>query len=237
MTRQGADSGANALDILARMPRINAWIYSRFAAHVRGRVLEVGSGIGNVSAHLVKDSESVLLTDVEPGYLRALERRFADQRGAEVARYDLEREPPAIVKRTPFDAVLAVNVIEHLADDARAVRTLARLLAPNGNLLICVPAMPFAYGALDEALGHYRRYTRRSLERLLRLAGLEPGPVRYMNLPGLVGWLLHGRVLGRRSLPRRQVAAFEKVVPLVAAIDRVPWPLGLSVYACARKPR
>lgn len=233
---RASETGGRTLEIFADTPRINAWMYSKFAPHVHGHVLEVGSGIGNLSRHLVRDAESAVLTDMESHYLASLERSFADGDRVRVARFDLDAEPPAQVRRKPYDAILAVNVIEHIRDDRAAVRNLARMLAPGGRLLAYVPAMPFAYGSLDEALGHYRRYTRKSFAELLRGAGLETGPIRYMNFPGLFGWVMQGRLLHRRVLPAGQVATFERIVPLVAALDRLPWPLGLGVYACARKP-
>ena len=132
--------------------------------------------------------------------------------------------------------IVAVNVVEHIADDRALVARLAKLLKPGGKLLIYVPACPFAYGSLDRALGHYRRYTRASLTKLLADAGLHLDAPRFMNLFGLLGWTVNGRILRRERLSAVQLAIFESLMPLFSLEDRVRLPIGLGVYVAAEKP-
>ena len=51
------------------------------------------------------------------------------------------------------------NVLEHIEDDAAAVRRFRSVLPEGGRLVILVPALPALYGSIDEAIGHFRRYT------------------------------------------------------------------------------
>jgi len=233
---QASLSGGRTLEVFADTPRINRWIYSKLAAHVRGDVLEIGSGIGNLSGHIVRDAARVVLTDREPHYLQALMSRFAGDDRVTVARYDLDRDPPPEIARRRFDAIVAVNVVEHIADDRALVTRLAAMLKPGGKLLIYVPACPFAYGSLDRALGHHRRYTRATLTALLAGAGLHLDPPRFMNFFGLLGWAVNNRVLRRKRLSPVQLGLFESLMPLFVLEDRVRLPLGLGVYAAAEKP-
>jgi SAM-dependent methyltransferase len=69
-------------------------------------------------------------------------------------------------------AVLALDIVEHIDDDRRALSEIARVLRPDGVAVITVPAFPFLWSAHDEALHHKRRYTRSTLERALADAGL-----------------------------------------------------------------
>jgi 2-polyprenyl-3-methyl-5-hydroxy-6-metoxy-1,4-benzoquinol methylase len=62
-----------------------------------------------------------------------------------------------------FDAVLYVDVLEHIADDLSELRRAAVHLRPGGVLVILVPAHPRLYSAFDAAIGHYRRYTKSML--------------------------------------------------------------------------
>jgi len=227
--------GVQTLEVFSHTPRLNRWLFSKLAPHVRGDVLEIGSGIGNLSGLVADAAASAVLTDVEPRYLDALRRTFAARPRVSVVPYDLEAAPPAEIAGRAFDTIVAVNVIEHVKDDAALVRRLAALLRPGGKLVVCVPACPFAYGSLDRALGHHRRYTRRSLRALLEGAGLRPAPPAYMNGLGLVGWTVHGRLLRRRQLSPRQVQLFERLVPLLALEDRVRLPLGLGLHTAAVK--
>ena len=233
---QTSTTGGRTLEVFADTPRINRWIYSKLAADVHGDVLEIGSGIGNLSAHIVASATAVVLSDMEPHCLKALSTRFANDAHVSVARYNLDGEPPPEIARRRFDAIVAVNVIEHVEDDSALVARLAALLKPGGKLLIYVPACPFAYGTLDRALGHYRRYTRASLTKLLADAGLHLDPPRFMNLVGLLGWTVNGRILRRTRLSPVQLALFERLMPLFTLEDRFRLPIGLGVYVAAEKP-
>jgi SAM-dependent methyltransferase len=135
------------------------------------------------------------------------------------------------------DAVVAVNVMEHVEDDAGFLRAAARVLAPGGRVCLFVPALPALYGSLDRAFEHHRRYTRRGLDARFREAGLEPVSIRYMNLPGMVAWWLWAKVLRRQTITARDAKTYDRwVVPLVRAVeDRVPMPVGSGLLAVARK--
>jgi SAM-dependent methyltransferase len=232
---RAAETGGRTLEALAETPRLNAWIYSKIAGGVRGDVLEIGSGIGNLSRLIRPMAARLVVTDAEPRYLDALRRLFAGEGGVEVAAYDLEGPAPDAVAARRYDAIVAVNVIEHIADDRALVARLAALLRPGGELLVYVPACPIAFNSLDVGLGHQRRYTPAALTELLRSAGLDPGHPRYLNLLGLAGWLVNGHLLGRTALPRRAVGLFERLLPLVRLEDRVTLPVGLGLHTRAVK--
>jgi SAM-dependent methyltransferase len=228
--------GGRTLEVLAQTERLNEWLYSKLAGAVRGDVLEVGSGIGNLSRLILRSADTAVLTDVEPRYLDMLRASYAANPKVTVTAYDLEAPPPPEIAARRFDAIVAVNVIEHLEDDVGVVQRLGALLKPGGRLLVYVPACPFAYGTMDAALGHFRRYTPESLGTLLRRAGLSAEKPRYFNLLGLLGWLLNGWALRREHLPAAQMALFDSLVPLVRLEDRFRLPVGLAVYTHAVKP-
>jgi SAM-dependent methyltransferase len=173
---------------------------------------------------------------MEPHYLRDLRATYAADPRVVVARFDLDHAPPEEIAARRFDAIVAVNVIEHIRDDVALVNRLAALLKPGGKLLVYVPACPFAYGALDVALGHFRRYTPATLSALVQTAGLVPDPPRYINFFGLLGWWWNGSALRKRHISPSQVAMFERLVPLVRIEDRLRLPIGLGVYTHAVKP-
>ena len=237
--------GVSTLHGFARAPRINGWIYGKLRAGVRGAVLEIGCGIGNLSrlilADVVRSGEAsrAVFTDADPDALAVLRAELGDAaRLALITAWDLRDPPPPAIAARRFDAIVAVNVVEHLSDDLAAVRALAALLSPGGALLLYVPACPLAFGTLDQALGHHRRYTRASLQRLLAGAGLAAGRPRYMNRLGLLGWLWQAKLLGRRALAPGLIAAFERGVPLARLLDALtaPLPIGLGLVACAYRP-
>ena len=228
-------TGGRTLETFADTPQLNAWIFSKVSEGVRGDVLEIGSGIGNISRHIRPLASRLVVTDTEPHYLDALRDTFAGDAAVEVAAYDLDAPPPPVVDAHRYDAIVAVNIIEHIKDDRALVARLRQLLKPGGSLLIYVPACPVAFGALDVALGHFRRYTPSTLTELLRSADLDPGKPRYVNLLGLGGWFFNGRVLKKKLLPAREIALFERLVPLVRLEDKITLPIGLGLCARAIK--
>jgi len=229
-------TGGRTLETFANTPRLNDWMYSKISEGVRGEVLEIGSGIGNISRHIRAAASHLVVTDTEPHYLESLRDTFAGDSVVEVAAYDLDAPPPAPVEARRYDAIVAVNVIEHIADDRTLVARLAHLLRPGGSLMIYVPACPIAYGSLDVALGHFRRYTPATLTSLLRAAELDPGRPRYVNLLGLGGWIVNGRVLQRKLIPPSGAALFERLMPLVRLEDKLTLPFGLGLCTRATKP-
>jgi SAM-dependent methyltransferase len=228
-------TGRRTLEVFADTPRLSEWLYAKLAPAVHGDVLEIGSGIGNISRLIRPRATRLVVTDMEPRYLASLRAAFGGDTGVEVAAYDLDAPPPPAVAGRRYDAIVAVNVIEHIADDRTLLQRLAALLRPGGALLVYVPACPAAYGSLDVALGHHRRYTPATLAALLRDAGLDPGRPRYVNLIGLVGWLVSARILRRPLLSARGVALFERLMPLVRLEDHVPLPVGLGLWTRATR--
>lgn len=81
-----------------------------------------------------------------------------------------------------FQAVLSLDVLEHLEDASWAIQEMERVLAPTGVAIIMVPAFQFLWGVQDEVAHHYRRYTMRSLVRAVRTSsGLDVVRSSYFN--------------------------------------------------------
>ena len=90
--------------------------------------------------------------------------------------------------------------------------------------------------ARERCLREARRYTRSQLRRVLVDAGLDVLEMRRVNPVGALGWLVAGRVLRRSRIPERPLIAYDRFVPLLRAIDRIDSPVGLSLWAAARRP-
>src|ERR1044072_596270 len=156
--------GAASLERMAAAPRYNRWMSERLRPWVGRRVLEIGAGIGNMSAFLI-DRDRVVLTDTEPYYLERLRARYRDLPHVAVARLASER----------LDTVVCLNVLEHIADDRASLVAMRDLLVPRGRLILLVPSLRVLYGSLDQALGHFRRYVPRELATKLAEAGFQIG--------------------------------------------------------------
>jgi 2-polyprenyl-3-methyl-5-hydroxy-6-metoxy-1,4-benzoquinol methylase len=127
-------------------------------------VLDAGCGWGLLLLALETKGYRVTGLDHSPELLRRLDRP-----GRTLIEADL-RQPPG-TDAPSFDAVLAIDVLEHADDDALLVRRLLDLVAPGGLLLVSVPALPFLYSRFDEAAGHRRRYRAATLRQTFLRAG------------------------------------------------------------------
>jgi 2-polyprenyl-3-methyl-5-hydroxy-6-metoxy-1,4-benzoquinol methylase len=167
------------------------------------RLLDVGAADGFLAEVLTARGFEVTCLERDPGLAAA-----AAGKCRRVIVADLEREAPPL--DAPFDAIVCGDVLEHLADPARALALLRAHLREDGLLLVSVPNVAHLWVRLGLLLGrfeyadrgildrtHLRFFTRRTFLRLLAEAKLEvvrlaPTPV---PLPLVVPERLHGRGL------------------------------------------
>ena len=224
--------GAATLERMAAAPRFNRWMFERLRPWVGRRVLEIGAGIGNMSAFLVDEAgvDRLVLTDTEPYYLGRLRERFAGRPQVAVTELRLPGRDPRLAAER-LDTVVCLNVLEHIEQDGAALRAMHDLLQPAGRLLLLVPSLRALYGSLDEALGHFRRYVPDELQAKLQVAGFRVRHLEYFNLAGVPGWWLTGRVLRRRLIPAGALRWYEALVPLFRLERFLPWRIGQSLIA------
>ncbi len=227
--------GAATLEHMAAAPRYNRWMFERLRPWVGRRVIEIGAGIGNMSAFLA-DRERLVLTDTEDYYLGRLRARFGGERHVAVAELRLPAVEPRL-QAERLDTVVCLNVLEHIEDDRASLRAMHDLLEPGGRLVLLVPALRALYGTLDQALGHFRRYARRELATKFREAGFQLRHLEYFNLAGVPGWWFAGRVLRRRLIPTGALRWYEALVPLFRLERLLPWRIGQSLIAIGEVPR
>jgi glycosyltransferase involved in cell wall biosynthesis len=220
---------------LDSLNRYNQWIWERLAPYVGQRVLEVGAGSGTMTRFLY-GRELIVATDRETPYLDRLRNRFRRKPGIVVERLDLDSDDALELARYGFDTVTCINVLEHTADDAAALRRAGQLLQPGGRIIVFVPAGKDLFGTLDRGVGHQRRYERDELIEKLRAAGFEIEDVSYQNRVAKLAWWLNSRVFRRSAMPAAQSTLFDFFVPLWKSLEGPHPSTGLSLIAIARKP-
>jgi SAM-dependent methyltransferase len=225
-------SGHITLESMAELGWYNEWLLGRFAPYLRGDVLEAGSGIGTFTKLLARYGR-VTAVDVEEHLVRATASVAGP--GVRVGRGDLERGQYFFGGDT-FDAIVCLNVLEHIERDDVTMSNFARLLRPGGHLALLVPAHMALYGAIDKSIGHYRRYDKARLQMLAERSGLQVVALRRLNLLGAVGWWLSSRLLRNTVVDRRKVRLFNLLAPLaLKAESLLEPPLGISLLLIARK--
>jgi SAM-dependent methyltransferase len=200
------------LEIFEKAHHWKAYLRRSMQPYLRGSVLEVGAGLGANTRQFAAlefdhwtclEPDEALLEQIEPG----------DRR--ELVLGDLS----ALDSSRLFDAILYVDVLEHIEDDSAELRRAAAHLSPGGALIVLSPAHPFLFTPFDQAIGHYRRYTKESLQ-----AAAPPHLYReklaYLDSVGLLA-SLGNRLLLSQSMPTAaQIKTWDSVlVPCSRLLD------------------
>ena len=209
----------------------NTWVFNMLAPFLKGKILEIGCGVGNLTNFLNKCGELVSI-DISENFIKHAQIDFKN-----VAFHCINVCDGNITAKLPkFDTVVCINVLEHIEDDKKAIRNMYDLLVPGGRLCIFVPAMNSLYGAMDKDLDHYRRYNKKELYNLVTVPGFKVIKLNYSNLIGIFGWYVNAVLLKRSKFSILQPLIFDKIVPLIEMLERkIPPPFGMSLLLIGEK--
>ena len=231
--RCGESQDAYEFEPLAQARNYRRSIVREFRPWLSGDVLEVGAGVGQFTVELARQRAIRRLTVVEPhpGFCMQVRRVCS---AAEV----VEGTMAALGPDRAFDAVVSVNVLEHIEDDAGELRRYRTCLdARGGALCLFAPAGPELFAPMDRKFGHHRRYSRESLKTALAAAGFTPVYFRYFNFPGYFLWWMEFCLFKQKQFHPRRVWLFDKFVfPFIHFVETrcMNPPKGQSLIAVAK---
>jgi glycosyltransferase involved in cell wall biosynthesis len=226
--------GSGTLARLARASKFNAWMADTIRTYCGTRVLEIGSGVGNLTRKLIPRDHYVA-SDINPLYLEPLAALSSDHPYLKASYCDVMDLASFPKTNERFDTVICLNVIEHVEDDLKAMKNIRSVLADGGTAIVLVPNGPWNLGTLDEVLGHYRRYTRESLLKLSQSSGFVFEKMIEFNRIGTPAWFLNGKILRRRVFGLFQIWMLDLLTPIFRMVDpALPFP-PLSLIAILRK--
>jgi 2-polyprenyl-3-methyl-5-hydroxy-6-metoxy-1,4-benzoquinol methylase len=220
------------LENLKQADRYNNWIFEQILPYLGNEVLEIGCGNGNFTQFLAQQCLQVTAIDINQEYVSLAKERLQGKAGVEILVADVNK----MQWEKSFDTVIMLDVLEHIEDDIQLLRQLKEGIKPNGKLIIKVPALPWLYSPMDQAIAHYRRYNKKTLVAALEKASFTEPIVWYFNWAGIPGWWLNGKVLHRNIPPTEQLTWFNRLVPFLSTLERKFKPvIGLSLFAVAGK--
>jgi dolichyl-phosphate beta-glucosyltransferase len=200
----------------------------------RGWLVDIGGGAGGVTALLGWPPDRVAVLEGN----HALARQAHRSHGLAALRALVDHAP---VGDGAAEVVCLLDVLEHLHDPSAALRETHRVLAPDGRLVVTVPAHRWLWSAADEQLGHVKRYTRLALATELVASGFEP-----MLVTHVFSWLVPPVFVTRKlrssgsselGLDRTSVALDKAAMALTYAerhlLGRVRLPFGTSILCVA----
>jgi 2-polyprenyl-3-methyl-5-hydroxy-6-metoxy-1,4-benzoquinol methylase len=179
--------------------------------HVRGRVLEVGAGVGHVTQELTKISTSVMALEPNRHLHAELEARISHIQNATAHNCDTGDFLLETSNSESFDTVVYFNVLEHIEDDSQELERASRLLVNNGQIVVLVPAHQWLYSSIDRLTGHYRRYSRKSAIALVQKHFVDVN-VRYFDTAGLLPYLIIYRILRSKKVSGVNARIYSQVI-------------------------
>ncbi len=237
MSRPAFEYTGRELEAMDFARNYHRWILDAFRPHLGGVVAEVGAGTGSFS--------ELLLAEARPRHLHAVEpsaNLFPHLKAHLGARPDVTLHHAYFADAAPglrgsLGAVVYVNVMEHVPDDAAEARLAYEALAPGGALCLFSPALRWLYSPFDRKLGHYRRYHKADLRALAEGAGFRVETLRYFDAAGIAPWYV-AFVLLRQTLGAGQVRWYDRlIVPVARRLEALGEPpLGKNLLLVARKP-
>ena len=210
------------------------WIADLINPYMGENVLEVGAGLGDVTAVVADGTRHIHATEISPISFASLSSRFENRSDISVSQDDVVGGPLP----EAYDSAYLSNVLEHIEDDLLALNNIFDSVRPGGAVAVYVPAFMMLYSPWDHEIGHYRRYRLTDLERLMTAVGAETIDSRYVNFVGGIGWLAYCRLLRRPASDDVSVSLFDRViVPAMRIVeDRVAPPFGISALVVGRRP-
>jgi SAM-dependent methyltransferase len=186
---------------------------TRVRPFVRGNVLDVGAGLGATFDYLSDAAEHWTCLEPDATLCSELQERLATH-----------PRPPRVVCGTlesigadeRFDTIVYIDVLEHIEHDREQAQAAAAHLNPGGSLIVLSPALPFLFSPFDRSVGHFRRYTRQSLEKVTP-AGLTVQAWFFLDGLGAMASLF-ARVAKRSAPTQAQIATWDKLIVPVSRV-------------------
>lgn len=224
----------NELELFQHAKNWKKYFAQKIKPFIKGKVLEVGAGIGSTTLLLNDGSApSWLMLEPDAEMSKLLDKKLALKEFP--ANASLKAGTIDTVHET-FDTIIYIDVLEHIETDAAELTKAAALLNTGGHIIVLSPAFQHLYNPFDKAIGHYRRYIRRTLGKITP-DGLTIIHNRYYDTVGYLAALVNKLFLRQRYPTVKQVLLWDKwMVPVSTLFDKLFFhSFGKSIIAIWQK--
>lgn len=226
----------NELELFSHATCWKSYWSGFFKPFIKGHVLEVGAGIGSSTLALSTCSyESWTCLEPDPELANQLADFLKKDRNNiqyKVIKGNIEN----LTDNDYFDTILYIDVLEHIEDDHKELENATRLLSNNGKIIILSPAHQWLFSEFDRAIGHHRRYNKKSFTMIIpdRLKVLK---YNYLDSCGLFASVANRYLLKHKMPGKKQIAVWDRIlVPCSRMIDPLLFfTIGKSILVVLEK--
>lgn len=208
------------LELFAAAHNWKSYWSGRLQPFIGGDVLEVGAGMGANTPYLDRGGNRRWVC-LEPDQSLAAQLTTSLGQAKTPTSYEVVCASLQGLDAGPqFDTIIYIDVLEHIENDREELNAAAMLLRTGGRLIVLAPAHQWLFTPFDAAIGHWRRYDRRTLRRISPI-GLRLEQLWYLDSAGLVLSFANRQFL-RQSMPTKAQLRFwdQCVVPVSRVLDR-----------------
>jgi ubiquinone/menaquinone biosynthesis C-methylase UbiE len=205
--------------------------------YLKGRVLEVGAGLGSTTEYLCDGTQSKwVCMEPDPNLYSQLHKKI-EQKELPSACIALKAVITDLPLNEKFDAIVYIDVIEHIEDDKQELKNAEQLLASDGYLLVLVPAHQFVYSAFDKSIGHFRRYNKKLLVQTAP-SSLQLEKIFYLDSIGLLASIANKYSLKQNYPTMKQVNFWDRFLVRISKFTDfvIGYQTGKTLVAIWKKP-
>lgn len=221
------------LEVMSFAVNYHRWIVDEFVPYLGSNAVEVGAGVGDLSKLLLKSSITKLYAfEPSSNLFDLLEKNLEGQSRVTVINGFLSGHQLV----DEIDSVLYINVLEHIENERKELHTAWDIVRPGGYLLLFVPALSWLFSDADLSVGHFRRYHKKALVKLVEETGFRVEKAYYFDVAGIIPWYVNF-VLLKNSFKAGSVTLYDKLlIPPMRRFEKmIRPPIGKNILLAARK--
>lgn len=207
------------LDIFAHAVCWKAYWSKKILPYLGKSVLEVGTGIGTNTKYLLEQSITIrkwICLEPDAGLAKQILANINGSHKSKVEVY--EKRLDSFVTNEKFDAILYIDVLEHIEDDMDEIELAMSFLKKGGYLLVLVPAHNFLFSEFDKSIGHYRRYNKKLMRNIIP-SGLQEEKLIYMDSIGMLSSVANKFVLKQTYPSIKQIKFWDSTIVRMSKIS------------------
>lgn len=201
----------NELELFSKANNWKSYWKRSISKYIGSNVLDVGAGIGSNLEYLWEKSAKWYCLEPDPTFIPKI-IKVSENIEAKLYVTPFQGTLSDLkIENNSFDTIIYIDVLEHIKDDFRELELASKFLVPGGHLIVLSPAYQWLYSPFDAAVGHYRRYSKKTLAKLSP-ENLKIIKSEYLDSLGCIASLINKLFLQQSTPSSSQIYFWDKVI-------------------------